>query len=297
MPDTSRAAPRPWLINALLGLLCLIWGSTWLVIKTGLRDLPPLWSAGVRFAIAALAMAVLAAILRRREGGEPPPWRLSVAMGLTTFAFSYALVYWSETILPSGVVSVLWAVFPIMQAVAGHYFLPDERLVPRQFMGFGLGFVGIVVLFAADFGRLGPEAIPTAALLLLSPAASLVGNIVVKRSGPQVNSLLLNRNAMFVGAAGLLTASVILEPGQTGSWTASAVTSVAYLAILGTVVTFGIYFWLLRYAPANKMALVAYVTPPIALTLGWALGDEPLTLTLLGGTALVLVGVALTKRR
>jgi drug/metabolite transporter (DMT)-like permease len=289
--------PTPLLTGVLVCVLCLIWGSTWLVIKTGLATLPPLWSAAVRFAVAAAAMIAIAPALARREGGAPPRAWLVAMVGLISFALSYALVYAIETVLPSGLVSVLWAVFPILQAVLGHVVLPDERLVARQWLGFALGFVGVAVLFASDLRALGPAAIPAASLLMLSPLASAVSSTLVKRHAGATSSALLNRDAMIVAALALAAASAVLEPGERGTWTAAAVWSVAYLSLVGTVVTFGLYYWLLRYSPANRLSLIAYVTPPVALGLGWALGDEPLTASLLGGTALVLVGVGLTRAR
>jgi drug/metabolite transporter (DMT)-like permease len=294
---TRSGRPTPLLTTVLVAVLCLVWGSTWLVIKTGLATLPPMWSAALRFGVAAIAMALVAPAIARREGGAAPPWWLSATVGLLGFALSYALVYATETVLPSGLVSVLWAVFPILQAVLGHVVLPDERLVPRQWIGFAVGFVGVAVLFASDLRGLGAAAIPMAALLLLSPAASAVSSTLVKKHGGHVSWALLNRNAMAIGALALALVSVVLEPGERGTWTGTAVFSVGYLALVGTVVTFGLYYWLLRWSPANRLSLIAYVTPPVALALGWALGDEPLTPSLLAGTALVLVGVALTRAR
>ncbi|MGH7149815.1 MAG: EamA family transporter, partial [Planctomycetota bacterium] len=152
----------------LTGLLCLIWGSTWVVIQEGLDDLPPLTSAAARFIVAAGGMTLLAAALGRREGGKSPTFRLSLVLATTNFAFSYAIVYWSETRLPSGLVSVLWAVYPMLQALLGHRYLPGERLDRAQFLGFGLGFLGVALLFVTDLRSIGPEAAPAGAVLLLS---------------------------------------------------------------------------------------------------------------------------------
>ena len=107
---------------------------------------------------------------------------------------------------------------------------------------------------------------------------------------------MLNRNGLIGSALLLLTAGFLFERGEPMRWTLPAIFSVAYLAVIGTVVTFGLFFWLLRYAPAHKMSLIAYVTPLIALTLGWSVGQESVTLRTLAGTALVLSGVTLVAR-
>ncbi len=295
--SNKNTTPSPAVIRVLIALLCLIWGSTWLVIKGGLRDLPPFTSAGARFAVAALIMIVVAALLGRHEGGEKPPVWLWIVQGTTSFAMSYGIVYHTETILPSGLVSLLFGVYPMLQALAGHFFLDNEHLRPNQWIGFGVGLLGLILLFRTDLQGFGPEGIPTGLLLMLSPISVVIGTTVVKRFGGGVNSTLLNRNGMFVGAALLLGAALALERDAAVSWTPAAIASVLYLAIIGTVVTFSLFFWLLRYAPAHKMALIAYVTPAIALFLGWAFAGEPVTVWTLSGAACVLSGVLLVVQR
>lgn len=257
-----------------MAVLCLIWGSTWIVIKGGLRDLPPFTSAGARFVIAATIMIGVAAVLSRREGGDPPPAWLWLVQGAANFALTYGIVYHAETVLPSGLVSLLWGIFPILQALSGHWFLPGERLRAGQWLGFGVALAGLALLFRTDLRGFGAAGIPTAALVLLSPIFAVIGTTLVKRYGGGVSSTLLNRNGMFVAAALLVVAALALERDTQPAWTAPAVASVLYLSVIGTVLTFSLFFWLLRYAPAHQLALIAYVTPAIALALGWAVGSD-----------------------
>ncbi len=278
-------------------LLCLIWGSTWVVIKGGLEDLPPLTSAGARFAVAALLMVGVAALFGAREGGKKPPVWLWLVQGTTNFALSYGIVYHSETVLPSGLVSLLFGVYPMLQALAGHLFLDGERLRSTQWIGFGVGLVGLVLLFRTDLRGFGPDGVPTALLLMLSPVSVVIGTTLVKRYGGGVSSTLLNRNGMFVGAALLLAAAVALEREAGVSWTTPAVASVLYLSVMGTVVTFSLFFWLLRYVAAHRMALISYVTPALALFLGWAFAGEPVTASTLSGAACILCGVLFVVHR
>jgi drug/metabolite transporter (DMT)-like permease len=280
-----------------VGVLCLIWGSTWIVIKGGLRDLPPFTSAGVRFALAAMVMVSVAAALHRKEGGRRPPTWLWLVQGTTNFAIPYGVVYHTETVLPSGLVALLWGVYPMLQAVAGHWFLPGERLRPAQFAGFGAAFAGLVLLFRTDIRGFGPDGVPTALVLFISPLTVVVGTTLIKRYGGPVSSTLLNRNGMLVGAVLLLGVAAASERGQPATWTGPAIASVLYLALVGTVLTFSLFYWLLRWTPAHKLALIAYVTPAIALTLGWAVGREPVTAATVGGAVLILTGVALVVHR
>ena len=296
METASQPRPGPLKVLLLTALLCLIWGSTWVVIKNGLEDLPPLGSAAARFTLAAGAMSVLCALFAAREGGARPTLALTLVLGSLNFAASYGIVYWTEARLPSALVSVLWAVYPLLQAVVGHLFLPGERLAPAQGLGFGLGFLGVAALFATDLRGLGPEAIPAGAVLLLSPLVSAIGTTFVKKHGAGTSSMLLNRNAMWVGAAVLWTAALALERGASYRWTGMALFSLGYLALFGTVTAFGLYFWLLRHTPANRMSVIAYVTPAVALSLGLVVRHEPIGPWTLAGLGAILAGVFLVHR-
>lgn len=293
----SSLAPSRSLITVLIAFLCLVWGSTWVVIAYGLRDLPPFTSAAARFFLAAIAMSALAPALARREGGKAPTWRLRFALGACNFGASYALVYWTETKLPSGVVSVLWAVFPMMMAASASFFLAGERLRPTQWAGFVLGFAGVALLFATDLRTFGPDGIPAAAILLLSPLVSCVGNTLLKRDGKDRSSVLVNRDGMWIGAAILGVLAFVLERDAPAAWTARAVASVLYLALVGTVTAFGLYFWLLRHTEAWRLSTIAYVTPAVALCLGTLVAGEPFTAWTLAGSLTILVGVVLATRR
>lgn len=295
LPDTP---PGPALTRVLVAVLCLIWGSTWLVIQEGLDDLPPLTSAGVRFALAFAVMVFLAPRLARREGGGAPPARLWVLVGTLNFAVSYAIVYVTETVLPSGLVAVLWAVFPLMAAVPGHFLL-GERLGPRQLVGLLLGFVGTCLLFGTDIadfevgdgGLLGP--LGAALLLLVSPLVSVIGQTGMKLWGTRHSSALLNRNAMGLGAFLLLALALAFERDAAPRWTPAAIGSIVYLAVVGTCLTFTLYYWLLRYAEVTRLSVITYVTPVVALLLGWAVRGEEFTSGTAASAALVLLGVAL----
>ena len=279
-----------------LALMCLIWGSTWLVIRTGLEDLPPLHGAAVRFTVAGALFALVAPRLHRAEGGERPALWLSAVLGSLNFAASYGIVYCSETVLPSALASVLWAVFPMMMAVAGHLYLPQERLQGRQWLGFVVGFLGVALLFHTDLRDLHRHALWIGALYLLSPLVSAVGQTCIKRYGEGASSVLLNRDGMILGAVLLWLAAWTFERGAELRWTPAAIGSVAYLSVIGTCVTFGLYYWLLRFLPSYTMSLIAYITPVIALVLGWSVGEEPIGLFTLLGTGLILGGVGLVKR-
>ncbi len=294
-PGRAKLSTRAALIA--LATLCLIWGSTWLVIKRNVDDVPPLTAAAARLWVAGLTMLALAPWLRRVEGGNPPPWWLWVPFGLTQFSTSFAVIYAAGRHLPSGLSAVLWAIYPLLMALGSHLFLPTERLRGAQWSGFVFGFVGIVSLFQTDLRQAGPEAVPAGLLLMTSPLMVAAVTIAIKRHGSGVSAMLLNRNAMLLGAIVLTIGALAIERDAEIRYSGEALFCIVYLALVGTVMTFGIYFWLMRHLPANRLALIAYVTPAIALSMGATIGAEPLYWHTFVGFGLILFGVLLASGR
>jgi len=272
--------------------MCLIWGSTWIVISEGLDHLPPFTSAAIRFWVAGLLMAGVVARFGHKEQGRKPPLALWLASGTLNMGLSYCIVYWCETVLPSGLSAVLWASSPLMSAIAARLFLTKAPLGPRQWLGFFLGFVGIVMLFWTDVRSVSPEAWKAGLLFLGSPLAATIGATVVKKYGNDVHSMELNRNGMLFGAFLISLVALYTERNAVFHWTPLAVGSILYLAAVGTTLGFGLYFWLLRSVEAHKLALISYITPVIALALGVWLRNEPLYASTLLGSLLVVSGVA-----
>jgi drug/metabolite transporter (DMT)-like permease len=165
-------------------------------------------------------------------------------------------------------------------------------MAPRQWLGLIGGFAGVALMFATDVSACGAEAVPAGLILLLSPLISAVGTNLLKREGSGTSSVLMNRNGMLLSAGLVAAWALFMENDAPADWTPRAIFSVAYLALVGTVVGFGVYLWLLRHAPATRLALIAYCIPVVALTLGATLADEPIGLHTLAGMGLILAGVA-----
>jgi drug/metabolite transporter (DMT)-like permease len=291
------SAPRASVVAACMALICAVWGSTWLAIKYGLRDVPPFTGASLRFFLSAAVMAVIALVWAKREGGGRPPFGVTLAQGLCQFALNYGLVYVGETMIPSGLVSVLWAVFPLFVGLAGHFVLKTELLRGKQWLGILLALGGVALLFATDLARVSARAVPMGLLVLLAPLSVTVSTLLVKQRAAGSSSLLLNRDSMLVGALVLGACALIFERGRPLSFTAVAVAAILYLSLAGTVLTFGLYLWLLRTVPAYRLSLISFVTPVVALLVGSLFGHEPLGVHTLLGTGLVLAGVGLTLAR
>ncbi len=297
-PTPPPPAAGRFVIPVAIVVLCLIWGSTWWAIRVCLHDQPPLSSAAVRFLVAGAAMAVAAPLLRSLDRLPAPPAWLWLTTGATSFAGSYGVLYIAEQHVPSGIAAVLWAVFPLLMAGSGVLVL-GERLHGAQWLGFLVSFAGIATVFAGDLGSGGdaPAPIGAALLLLASPVVSAVGTTRVKKFGRDRSSLQLNRNGMLFGGVLLALAACWREDPLAMAWSTPGLLATGYLALCGTALTFGVYFWLLQQVPASRLSLISYVTPVLAVLLGALVGDGTTGTAVWLGTALVVAGVALVVRR
>jgi drug/metabolite transporter (DMT)-like permease len=293
----EQRAPSLTRTTVLMAMLCMAWGTSWLVIKIGLQDVPPFTGAALRFVIAGTCMIGVARLWSDREGGGRPPLGVVIAHGVCQFGLNYGLVYVCQTVIPSGMVAVLWAVFPLFIALGEHFVLGTQRLSGWKWLGIVTSFAGIATLFATDLRAVDARAVPMGLLLLLAPLSVAASTLYFKQRAAGASSLLLNRDAMWIGAAMLGACAFGLESPLDVVWTPRALLSLLYLSLVASVLTFGVYFWLLRYVPAYRMSLISFITPLVALLLGASIGGEPIGARTLLGAALVLGGVALAVQR
>ena len=279
-------------------LLTVIWGTTWAVIRIGLGGVPPFTGVALRFALAGALLVALAPLLGVRLGRAPRERALWLANGVLSFCLSYSAVYWSEQYIPSGLAAVLFATYPLFVAALAHFLLPGERLRRGAAVGMALGFAGVAVIFSDDLSLLGGEAVRRGAfVMLVAPLASAMASVVVKRWGEGVHPLSLAAVPMLFAGVVMGAVALLVERHLRVVFDARSVGALLYLAILGSAVTFTIYYWLLANMPATRLALMSYLIPIVAVAVGARLFDEPLRPRLLAGSALVLTGVVIVNRR
>jgi drug/metabolite transporter (DMT)-like permease len=286
--------PKP-LVWTLYGLLVLIWSSTWVAIKIGLDDVPPLLSAGVRFAIAGAGLLLLARALNRPLNTDVA---LAATLGLLPFAAAYGLIYWGEQYVPSGLAAVLFGMMPLYSATIASLALADEPLHARLLAGIAIAIGGLALAFGESIA-LGDAkwALLAATACAVAPLASAIGNVAIKRRGQKLDPIALNGWAMLGGGALLLIASAPSEDWASATWSNQAVGSVAYLAVIGSAVPFVTLTILLRELRAVTVSYITLLLPFGALVFGATLYDERITAAAVGGAALVAAGLAVTVPR
>ena len=290
--------PNRLLTIAALAALILIWGTTWAAIRVSLEGFPPITGVALRFAVAAAALLALVPLFGVKLGRSRTERWLWLANGLLTFAIPYSVLYWAEQWVPSGLAAVLYATYPLMLALIAQALLPEERLTLSKITGVLIGFAGVAVIFSEDFHALGgSRVLAAAAVLLISPLCAALGSALVKRWGQGVHPLSIAAMPMLITAVLTGALSRLVESGQEVTFGTAPVLAILYLAIMGSAVTFTLYFWLLKHQTATAMGLITYAIPVIAVTVGTLFFDEPFTLRIVVGAALVLVGVSVAVRK
>ena len=279
--------------------LCAVWGSTWLVIKIGLRDLPPLTFAGIRMAAACLLLVPFALTARRNLSRREV---LFVAIaGFLQIGLSYAFLFIATQWIASGLAAILFASFPIWVALFAHFLLPDEPLTGKAVAAAALGLAGVGLIEApALAGLFSSPAAHLAAggsLVLGSAVVSAYANVLNKKSLSRVPPVLNVWGQTLVGSAFLLLGARILERDAPLRWTPSALTALAYLAIFGTALTFVGLFWLIPKVPVAVVGTIPLVDTFVAVLLGNLVLKETLSLRILAGGALILAGVVFAVTR
>ncbi|HEY1789325.1 MAG TPA: EamA family transporter [Verrucomicrobiae bacterium] len=272
-------------------LLCVIWGSTWLVIKEGYGGLGPFNAASLRFLIAGILTVPLVPILGARWP-QKREWLLVVWVGATLFTADYGLIYWGEQSLDSGVTAVLFSVLPILTAVGAHLYLPAERLTARKLLGTFIAMLGVAALFGDSLRFHSSLAIPMLAILASAIFAALA-SLAIKKYGRTLHPAALNAPSMLIGGVLLAATSLAVGDGYRLPTAGATWGAIAYLAILGSIVTFLIYFRLLKTWSATNASFIAVFTPAFALLLGYLVRHERPTGWSALGVVLVLAGVLL----
>lgn len=280
------------MLNALLvASLCLVWGATWLFIKIGLSESPPFYGAAIRFVLASAILGAIAAWRRTKWPHGGRVWAWIVLCAFMMYAGSYAVVYFVEQHIDAALTAILFASFPFFVAVGAHFWLPGERLTILKVIGLIVGFTGVVVLFTGGATAPSTSAWWAPILMILSPLASALSNIVVKRHLTQEDPVVLNFVQMSIGVVFLMSLALGFENFADFKWNATSIGAVLFLAVFGSAFAFVALYHLLRTTSASRLSLIAFVTPVVAALLDWlVLGDTP-TLATGVGAMLVLAGI------
>ena len=282
-------------IWAALATIYVVWGSTFLAIAVAVRDLPPFLSMALRHLVAG---ALLFAWVWHRRGGRLQlgrrEWGAAFIFGGALFLAGHGGLAWAQQDVPSGVAALLVGTIPLWFAILARVAF-GERLGRRALVGLVLGFAGLALLVDPS-GEEGAKPIGVL-VIAFSAFAWAAGSLWSRRLPLPQDTLLSAAMGMLAGGALLAVVSGLGGELNDARFTADALTAIGYMVVVGSLIGFSAYVWLLKVAPASTVSTYAYVNPVIAVILGWAFNDEVITgRTLVAGAAIV-VGVALMVSR
>lgn len=294
----DKPAGRDWRIPVAWLTLCAIWSSTWLVIKIGLRDLPPVSFVTIRFLIA-IVVLVLVSLGR---SGLLPKRRFDYAVlaftGVLMFAFNYTLLFWGEKYVSSGLAAVLQASIPIFGMIFAHYLLPDEPVRWQRMLGALVALGGVALICGRLFDQHGLLAFWGGLGIVFGAASAAFSNVILKRRAIELSPAMLAAWQMFLGIIPLVILGFIVDGNPVNfHWSATAWFCLLYLAIIGSALTFLLLYWLLPRMTVTNLQTISLITPPGAVAFGWLLGGETFSISFLIGSGFVLVGVWMIFRK
>jgi drug/metabolite transporter (DMT)-like permease len=293
MPEQKKIA-----VAAAFLALCVIWSSTWLAIKVGLRDLPPISFVAIRFAIAVAVLLVISVGRVRLLPVHRADFKLLAYTGVLMFSVNYALLFWAELYVSSGLSAVLQATIPIFGMVFAHFILPSEPLRWQRVAGALLAIGGVAVICSRllDFGGL--LAFWGGVAVVFGAAGAAFSNVLLKKRALQLAPAMIAAWQMIFGVAPLLVTGFIVDGNPMHfHWTKTALFCLFYLAVPGSALTFLLLYWLLPRMSVTNLQTISLITPPGAVAFGWLLGGETFPRWSLVGGALVLAGVWLIFRK
>jgi drug/metabolite transporter (DMT)-like permease len=299
MPTEPTRPPERGTIWLGLAVLYVVWGSTYLGIAIAVETIPPFLMAAVRFAIAGTVLMTWS-ILRARGSFVAPSrreWRDTIIVGALLLGGGMGMVAFGEQTIPSGIAALLIAMMPVWVAIFGRVFL-GERLPRIAGVGIVVGFVGVAILVGPTIlgqaGSLDPLGL---AAIIISPIAWSLGSLYASHRATLPRQPLVATGTQMLAGGAVLA----LMAGVTGEFarfdpaavSRDSIGALVYLTVIGSLLAFTAYGWLLRVAPLPLIATYAYVNPVVAVILGAVVRNEPIdTRTLVAG-AVIIGAVAL----
>jgi len=279
-------------------LLCLIWGSTWIFIKIGLADLPPITFSAARFLAAAFILYVLLRVQRISIPTGTREWRLFALTGILQFSINYSMVFWSEVYITSGLAAVLQSTITIFGLVLAWIFLPSERITKLKIAAVLVGVIGVAIIFIDQLKVQSLMAFLGSVAIVIGAYAASQASILVKARGGAINPGALLLCQMICGLPAIIIYSLAAEGNPfTLNWTWRAVGCVAYLSIIGTIAAFWLYYWLLGKIESTKAMMISLVTPLIAVVAGAIVLGETLPPQTGVGGLLIIASIGLIAFR
>lgn len=275
-----------------------IFGSSWMFNKMVLVEgAPPLWAASMRQGIAAIVFIIIFLIKRPKLNLTKAHIKLILIYGVFMMALGHIFSLWGQQHIDSGLASIIFSFFPLAVVLISTVLLPkEEPFTLRKLFGTLLGLAGIALLFyTQNMLDAGDKQLLGISFILLAVLVNSIPNVVIKRDGADLDPLVLNTGGMLVASLLLLISALTFEGVPDFVLTRKMIFAELYLGIICSAMGFFLYFWLLRHISVFRMALTAYITPLVAVFLGYIFYNEILSLNHYIGMLLIFTGIFIAE--
>lgn len=294
--DRSKRAERFWARAAIL-FLCVSWGFAWPAVTIGLRDLPPFGFAAARFFLAALVLGILVVAFRLPRLPHPGAVKTHILLGLMMVGIPYALQFWAQQYIGAGLGAVLNASMPLFVALIAYFALPAERATQVTMAGIAAGLGGVAVIFGGEMGAGHPRAPWGMAAIMVATVVWAAATVIARAKTREHHPVAASALQMLVGGLVVLVIAAMIERGADYGLTASSVSMILFLGLVGTAANFVVYYWAIKRVSAIEMSMITLGIPVFAVLFSRLLTGEELSarfflgaIAVLAGAALVLVG-------
>ena len=280
-----------------LGVLSLgiIWGSTWLAIKFGLEDSPPFFSAALRFILTFLILFVWQKIKGYNFPRSIKYWWNSIFLSTLLFIIPYAMVYWGEQYISSGLSAVLFSSQSLFVVIFAHFISRTEKAGVNKIIGLLIGLLGLYILYSSQISWDNSNGLKGMMALLFAAASAALGLVLLSKQKHSYNPVPEVMTHMGITAVAFIFLTLIFEEPPDELTSPKLWISIIYLAVVGTAFGFIVYYWIAKHATAFTTSFSIFISPVFAVFLGWLILNETINFIGIIGIFLVLISIIYTQ--
>jgi drug/metabolite transporter (DMT)-like permease len=280
-----------------LAAICIIWGTTYLVLRIAVLDFPPFLFVTIRQLIAGSLLIGFMLLTGKANWPDTGHIKRQAVAGFFMITLGNGLVAWAEVLIPSGVAAILCSLMPVVVILINISINKEERPTVPILAGVLLGLVGIIMIFRQHleaFSR--PEYQVGIIMIFIAVLGWAGGSVWIKKRGNDGDAFLNAGLQMFFGGIWLIPCTLAFDDLATVSWTNEAIYSLIYLVLIGSVVAYACYTYVLRKLPMTIVSLYAYVNPIVAVILGWIVLNEKLNMQIGIAILVTVTGIYIVNR-
>jgi len=272
-------------------ILCLIWSTTWGMIKIGAEETPPMVGLAIRFIIASMILFSIILIKKRKISSDKSSVVTYLIAGIFSQTLSYYCTYWGTQYVTSGLSAILWATMPLTVGIFAHFMIREERLNWLRVTSVCVSIFGVILILSDQKLVFSWQILVGSFVVLLAVLLGTYPAVYIKKNQKSVDPLVLT--AMSLGIAAICHSIGALVMGQWHEmdWNLKNLGAAAYLGIFGSAIAFFVYYSLLRKISIIKLSFINFVTPVFAAALGWLFLSEIITFREIIGTFVILTGL------